>query len=132
MSFMQPEIQKGHWLIVTSEHGESEVIPADLFNKAFLESFGATHAEWIIEADSEGFAALAESVEQYRELSGGLQSIECKRGYGVRLSAPGYIDCTPWTLFETEEEANEFISEEFSDDYDDSDFEEAEEDSDED
>lgn len=28
-------------------------------------------------------------------------------GYGVRLSAPGYLDCTEWEVFETETAADE-------------------------
>lgn len=32
-------------------------------------------------------------------------SIEEITGYGARLSAPGYLDCTEWTVFETETEA---------------------------
>jgi hypothetical protein len=33
--------------------------------------------------------------------------IETFFGYGVRLSAPGYLDCTEWEVFETEAEAEE-------------------------
>ena len=32
-------------------------------------------------------------------------------GYGARLSAPGYLDCTEWTVFDTEKEAREFLKE---------------------
>jgi hypothetical protein len=27
------------------------------------------------------------------------------KGYGVRLSAPGYLDCTEWDVYDSEEEA---------------------------
>ena len=35
------------------------------------------------------------------------QSWENIKGYGARLSAPGYLDCTEWTVFDTEDEARE-------------------------
>jgi hypothetical protein len=32
-------------------------------------------------------------------------------GYGARLSAPGYMDCTDWVVFDTFEEADEYLAE---------------------
>lgn len=37
-------------------------------------------------------------------------------GYGARFSAPGYLDCTEWTVFETLQAAEEFIAAESEDD----------------
>ena len=37
------------------------------------------------------------------------------KGYGARLSAPGYLDCTEWTVFDTEEEAREYLEEIYPD-----------------
>ena len=34
-------------------------------------------------------------------------------GYGARLSAPGYLDCTDWAVFDTEDEAVEYLAEEY-------------------
>lgn len=33
--------------------------------------------------------------------------------WGARLSAPGYMDCTDWAVFDTEEEAREYIRDEY-------------------
>lgn len=30
-------------------------------------------------------------------------------GYGARLSMPGYMDCTEWSVYDTEKEANEHL-----------------------
>jgi len=30
-------------------------------------------------------------------------------GYGARLSMPGYLDCTEWTVFATKEAAEQFL-----------------------
>ena len=32
-------------------------------------------------------------------------------GYGARLSAPGYLDCTDWCVFDTEQEAIDYLAE---------------------
>jgi hypothetical protein len=44
------------------------------------------------------------------------QSWENIKGYGARLSAPGYLDCTEWNVFETEQEAREYLEENYSED----------------
>jgi hypothetical protein len=51
--------------------------------------------------------------------------------WGARLSAPGYLDCTEWAIFDTEAEARQYIQDEFEvdpDTGDDLDDEEEEED----
>ena len=44
------------------------------------------------------------------------QSWENIKGYGARLSAPGYLDCTEWSVFETEEEVREYLEENYPED----------------
>ena len=36
---------------------------------------------------------------------------EFKSGYGARLSMPGYLDCTEWVVFDSEQEAREYLAE---------------------
>ena len=36
-------------------------------------------------------------------------------GYGARLSAPGYMDCTDWVVFDTEQEAIDYLAETYLD-----------------
>lgn len=38
---------------------------------------------------------------------------EFKSGYGARLSMPGYLDCTEWAVFDSEQEAREYLAESF-------------------
>ena len=40
-------------------------------------------------------------------------SVTYIKGYGARLSAPGYMDCTEWAVFDTEEEAQEYLVESY-------------------
>lgn len=36
---------------------------------------------------------------------------EIIQGYGARLSAPGYTDCTEWCVFDTENQARAYLKE---------------------
>lgn len=118
MSFMRREIVKGSWLLIDGPRG-IDCVPADLCSRAVLDSFGHTHAEWTVTPDSEGFDKLAALVSNYTEnREDEINSIEMKRGFGARLSAPGYLDCTPWAVFATESEAEEYLAEMYSEDED--------------
>ena len=59
------------------------------------------------------------------ELEDGERVVRTFEGVGCRLSAPGYMDCTEWAVFPTEEEAREYIRE--TDDVDDDTGEDLEE-----
>jgi hypothetical protein len=43
-------------------------------------------------------------------------SFEVIEGFGARLSAPGYMDCTEWTVFETAQEAQKYLDEMYPED----------------
>ena len=47
--------------------------------------------------------------------TGEIESHEVVDGYGARLSAPGYLDCTDWNVFDTEEEAIKDLIDNFGD-----------------
>lgn len=46
------------------------------------------------------------------------QATHCRkiRGWGARLSAPGYMDCTEWCVFKTKKEAKEYIHKTYGED----------------
>ena len=67
--------------------------------------------------DHDLFAELCEAVSDYTENDPDkIYSIEIRKGFGARLSAPGYMDCTPWTVFETQELAEKYLEETYGDD----------------
>ena len=51
--------------------------------------------------------------------SGSITTIGTVSGYGARLSAPGYLDCTEWTVFGTEAEAHQFLEDFYPEDEED-------------
>lgn len=54
---------------------------------------------------------MLEEIIQYTEIHciEAVDFVKLIRGYGVRLSAPGYLDCTEWAVFKTLKEAREHI-----------------------
>ena len=85
--FMQPEITaKQTWYQVEDKWGETFLYPGDLFSK---EEVAAEHEE---------------------------AEVEELEGFGARLSASGYLDCTDWCVLDTEEEAEQYLIDTYGDD----------------
>lgn len=92
MSFMHPQVYEDDYFEIDTTHG-TEIVPGDLIGRTC-----ATHVEAFL-----------------NYLSG--TPIDCdeeipvKRGWLARMHAPGYLDCTEWTAFETQFEALAFLVE---------------------
>ena len=81
MSFMQKEItQKQTWYVVDGDQG-IEYFP--------FYDYSRTEAE--------------------QNYPGKIYSIQVTNGYGARMSAPGYLDCTDWCVFDSAQKANEYL-----------------------
>lgn len=101
MPHMQQVIEWGEWVECDGTNGV-EVFPADLIDVAKLR-------RWL---DSESPWAMDKVNKIVRDYVGGtILSAQITSGYGARLSAPGYMDCTEWTVFGTEEAAQEYLNE---------------------
>lgn len=96
-SFMKPEIYKGWYFRVETTAG-IEVVPAHACGRTC-----ATHVE-----------ALLNYLEGKPLDSDEL--IVAEDGWLARLSAPGYLDCTPWTVHASEREAHEHLEEMYGED----------------
>lgn len=86
--FMEPEIEQGWWYIVETNNG-TEYIPTDVMSEE----------------------------EIIKEYGVDPEDIEEMEGWGARLSAPGYMDATDWVVFDTEEEAMEYLLDTYADGY---------------
>lgn len=94
MGFMQRQItRKCSWYQVETSQG-TEFVDADLVGKQEP-------------ADSDGLVDYCEGIPVSWELI---------QGYGARLSAPGYMDCTEWSVFDTQEEAEKYLDETYPED----------------
>ncbi len=108
-NFMQRQVTGfENWLRVETTDGTEFVRIADtiLFVR---DSETVTHP-----MSDEDRDATIEKIRPYVE--GKPQWWKNVRGYGARLSAPGYLDCTEWTVFDTEDEAREYLEEMYPDD----------------
>jgi hypothetical protein len=52
----------------------------------------------------------------YEGTKGSIWEVDIVEGFGARLSAPGYLDCTEWTVFDTEDEARAYLDEYYPED----------------
>jgi hypothetical protein len=89
MAFMEPEIYRGEYYAVDTSIG-NEIVPADVVGTV------------------NSVADLAEYVEG--EISDSVPP-PVKTGWLFRLSAPGYLDCTDWSVADSEEEARAELEE---------------------
>ena len=110
--FMKPQIEFGEWLEVDGACG-IEAIPADLIGGLSWMKYDVDYDTDCMEEDS-NLRSTLDALEDFIESNiDDVTSIKLLEGYGARLSAPGYMDSTPWTVFKTREEAEEFLREEY-------------------
>lgn len=104
MSFMEKQITGNvRWLRVETTHGTEFVSVFD------------SGLDWPNSGTLRG-EALQDAITQLQDYTDGEpESWENIKGFGARLSAPGYLDCTEWTVFDTETEAREYLDSEYPD-----------------
>ena len=110
--FMQRQITGlENWLRVETSQGSEFIRIADV-------SLFVRNSEQISQplTDDER-AEYANQIQGYVE--GTPETWENVKGYGARLSAPGYLDCTAWDVFETKQEAREYLEEMYPEDEED-------------
>ena len=106
--FMQPQTWLTTWLEVDGACG-IEAIPAELVYAPNWMKLGQPYSLDCLEEDSD-LHNVRDGLEDFVETDlDSIYTITRVEGYGARLSAPGYMDCTPWTVFATEEEAEEYL-----------------------
>ena len=111
-NFMQPEVTGlQNWLRVETTEGTEWVSIADT-------SLFVRNSQTVTHPMTE--QERIDTVNKIRPYTTGEpQDWENVMGYGARLSAPGYLDCTEWAVFETEDEAREYLEEMYPDDEED-------------
>ncbi len=113
MAHMEPEIVYGQWILVDGPAG-TEHIEADLVGQ--VEEYPKPGQPGT--GDEPGGERqpipIPDELQAYVENTTAWE-IKVVSGWGARLSAPGYLDATPWTVFETEEEARAYLADEQAD-----------------
>jgi len=110
MAFMERQITKKlKWIEIDGGFGTTWVPAVDVPEVvAAVEQFGSESAE-----------AKEAAADYYEGSADRIESVSLCEGYGARLSAPGYMDCTEWSVFETEAEAEKDLEENYPDDEED-------------
>jgi hypothetical protein len=125
MGHMQIETRLTTWVEVDAYSGTT-FIPADVFS---ADEGKAIH-DFIDGESDELTEEVRDALDAYVEGGGeSVRSVSVRGGWGARLSAPGYLDCTEWSVFDTEEEARESVAEMYGEDEEDEEDEEEEDDS---
>jgi hypothetical protein len=106
MPFMKQQIIFATWYEVDTTHGIFS-IPTDVVGNLEYDEEQEDYTE-------ESKEALLQYLEVFK--TSDIHSIEERKGYGARLSAPGYMDCTEWTVFNTEDEAQAYLDENYPED----------------
>lgn len=105
--FMNAEItEEQNWYSIDGTCGGTHV-PADVVGT--LEGLANIGDE--ITDDPPEFPASLRALADYYE--GEIQSVELIKGFGARLSASGYLDCTDWMVCDTVDEAKEALSDQY-------------------
>jgi hypothetical protein len=119
MPFMEPEIVFGDWYMVDGPMG-TEYVPTDVEPGVppdphkFVAVSGPGYAGYEY---PDGSFPMPGDLEDYFENTE-YWTLEVVSGWGVRLSAPGYLDATPWSVFDTEKEAVEYLEATYNEDED--------------
>ncbi|QBQ74420.1 hypothetical protein BcepSauron_040 [Burkholderia phage BcepSauron] len=91
MSHMIPHVEFGQYFSIDTDHG-TEIVPADVIGRTV-----GTHVE--------AFANYLEGKPYDAD-----EVIEPRDGWLARMTAPGYLDRTDWTVHATEKEAREYLA----------------------
>lgn len=104
MSFMKQEITEYQKFYEIDGDVGVEFVPFDLVGEVDLDEF-----------DDYSSHPIPKPLSDYVETSQA-SHIEIIEGFGARMSAPGYMDCTEWCVFNSIEEAKACLEEMYGDD----------------
>ncbi len=104
MSFMEPEITDCQKFYEVDGDMGIEFVPYYLVGEIDLDEF-----------DDYSNHPIPEQLSDYVETSQATR-IEIVEGFGARMSAPGYMDCTFWCVYHSIEEAKACLEEMYGDD----------------
>ncbi len=112
MAVMQQQIQHGKWIRVETIDG-TDFVPIE---------FATGTVKQFLDAVEEGTAhtgdyqqTVACDLLDYLNAhdANDVCDVSPVEGFGARLSAPGYLDCTDWAVFKTEQAAQTYLDDTF-------------------
>lgn len=110
MPHMQPQFESGEWVEVDTTEGTT-FIPPGLVTLPDESDYTDDDGNY----DEEGYNEAAGAVVR-DYVSGRVLTITTRQGVGARLSAPGYLDCTDWSVYDSYAEAVDGIADDVLED----------------
>ena len=113
MSHMQPEFEFGDWIEVDGNAGTTFIPPGHVSlpdYAVYEEREAAGHLPDDMDCAEAWLRDASKAVKDYVE-SSTIYSITVRKGWGARLQAPGYMDATDWSVYDTEAEAKRELCE---------------------
>lgn len=102
MAHMSIFTDSGPFYLIDNDRGESTFLPADVVGDIGLE-IGAECSEDSEGVTAERWAKIASVLREFIE--GEPYAVALRDCWGARYSAPGYLNCTEWSIGATEKEA---------------------------
>ena len=105
MGFMKSEVtDRIEWLVVDGDG--IDYLPEDLVDTARIKKLLKIEDDEAMDLVIEHI--IWPKIKDYVRIHNfaAIESLEVITGYGVRLSAPGYMDCTDWEVYGSLKEAN--------------------------
>ena len=85
----------------------------------FMEPQITLHRGWlVVETMADGIDYIEDEYNVHCDgmYPGYVGSVSYATGHGARLSASGYLDCTDWCVFDTEQQAIDYLAETYLED----------------
>ena len=118
MSYMQPEIVHGLWLRVDTMNG-TWWVPEDLVDPVFLKQDVAYEIDWPNLEEDSNLKALVYALEDFVDADVyDIYELTLVEGWGGRMSAPGYLDCTEWTVLPDREDVEAVLEDMYGENHD--------------
>jgi len=116
MAFMQKQIIEGIWYQVETLCGTvcltSDIAPSTAIDFCDACDDGLHYPNEVPATVTCDLVAFTECEYAYQ-----IFSLERVKGFGARLSAPGYLDATEWAVFDTEQEASDYLADMYDNEY---------------
>ena len=117
MSFMKPEIVHGLWLRVDTQNG-TWWVPEDLVGPVFLKQDVSYEVDWYNLEEDSNLRALIIDLEDYVEADRTeIYELTLVEGWGGRMSAPGFLDCTEWVVLPDREDVEAVLEDMYGEDH---------------
>jgi hypothetical protein len=117
MSHLEPQLIYEMWYEVSGDYG-TEFVPYDIVGdlEEVLQDASGSEVRHVKHGKIIGWDLTAEAFDPPKELTDYLENrilyeVRLRPGYGVRLSAPGFLDATDWQVYNTRKEAEAALRE---------------------